>query len=469
MGFSSEAIVIKPEIKESQFDEFIKSLGYTQHVKKDTVYFEDANPAEGNDIYICNVKGVTYIIYNEIFIDNMYREDGELSSLEKKITNFNANCEIVSLMNFESSNSYGYTYVKNGKLLRSKLGDYNGVQDEYGDELSVEKAYYEKKEVINGEAVFYVKGYGDKIDKYTQDQIGGEVAFKLTEMLTGSGFMDDDFFHSEPIRYVKSESKGTEVPQEVNEQVKDKTATSENSEDNAVKLDSSYDTYIPKSDYAKLLTHYEQVLKPFGYKKLNSSVFLKQFQHINFQMRLDVIDEVQDVCRVKCIYKAITSNPIGSYMSNTVKAIRANKETEKWIKYDADAPEKIYIQIDQFINEIIMPYFVDIESRSIRTLKNTYCKTLRTQLNQINPQREELLQSAIQKFKDETKHEFWEDKRKEYVIDSIKQVFTETSVTESGDNAQNVPDKYWYTNIEALVVIGLIVAFLIIMSASNSY
>lgn len=489
MGFSSEAVLIKPAIKEDQFDAFIKHLGYSNHESQETCYFEDADSPKGDDVYICNVKGVTYIIYDEIFIDITYRKGVELSFLEKKITTFNSNCEIISLLNFEVSNSYGYSYVKDGKLLRYKFGDSEGIQEDFGEELPIEKEYYNRREIIDGKEYYFesILGYGGK---YTHDQIGGSIAFNLPKMLNGFYYTDDEFFESRPIRYVKSKEKIEKEKQAIEQKKKEREQSKILKKKN-IKLDPSVQFYIPEGEFSKLLVHCEQILSPQGYNRANSNIFFKRFQHMSYQIRLEILNKVEGLCKVKCVCKAVTINPIAFYSSDVLSAIDSNSEWSFGVEYEKKDSDKIFKQMEESIHKTILPYFIKIEWLSVKALKKKYCSELRSRLKASNINTDELIEASVNQFQLETTNEFWEDQVKQFVITEIRKVGQEEKINKADTNHFTRDDFqyssthsetehkkrgsldeiliFWNKYKEGIIFIFFVVSFLIILSASNSY
>ena len=194
MGFSSEAIFIKPGLTEQQETELLESLGFKEYVFNAEVDFSDADSRNKMGVYFGKCNGATYLIF-----DGAYDAGRDVKRITSKLNDH----EFLSIMNYESSNSYGYHYIKNGKTIRFKEGFHPDVVKDIGEELAIEKEYYVKKEKENGTLYFYTQSdYNDELDKWTHDQIGGAVAFDLVKLITGVSYHHNDLFNSKACQYI---------------------------------------------------------------------------------------------------------------------------------------------------------------------------------------------------------------------------------------------------------------------------
>jgi hypothetical protein len=202
MGFSSEAIFIKPGLTEKQEIEILKSLGFNDYVLNSEASFEEADSRDKLGVYFGSCNGATYLIFDGVYSTDR-KADG-LTDIESALVKNLKNHELLSIMNYETSNSYGYHYIKNGKTIRLKEGCHPLVAEDIGDELDIEKGYYVKKEKIEGTQYFFTKSNykQDEYDKWTHDQIGGSVAFELVRMIAGVSYHHDDLFYSKARQYV---------------------------------------------------------------------------------------------------------------------------------------------------------------------------------------------------------------------------------------------------------------------------
>ncbi|MGB0521354.1 MAG: hypothetical protein ACPGJS_00270 [Flammeovirgaceae bacterium] len=189
MGLSSEAILIKPHIEEGQFTAFLQQLGIVQPKFNKKAFFEEADVRGKSGIYIGNYKGATFLIYDQVLEGE--RGSDLLTNLERQLAAALPEHEILGLSNIESSNSYLYHYIKAGKSIRLKQGNYLKVIYDIGEELFLEKANYAKKEVDeDGEVVYYTASTTKlgELDTWSHDQIGGTIAFSLAEMMIGQAY-----------------------------------------------------------------------------------------------------------------------------------------------------------------------------------------------------------------------------------------------------------------------------------------
>lgn len=189
MGFSSEAILIKPSIEEGRFTSFLQQLGVVQPQFNRKAYFEEADTRDKNGIYIGNYKGSTFLLFESMFAQK--RGEDLMTSLERTLTELLPEHELLSLSNEESSNTYLYHYIKSGESVRLKAGNCPEVLYDVGNELYLEKARYTKKEKdAEGDYIYYTSSElapGELIT-WSHDQIGGSVAYGLAEMFIGHSY-----------------------------------------------------------------------------------------------------------------------------------------------------------------------------------------------------------------------------------------------------------------------------------------
>ena len=191
MGFSSEAILIKPSIEEGHFTSFLQRLGVEQPQFNRKAFFEEADTKEKSGIYIGNYKGVTFLIFEGIAEDN--RGSDNFTPFERELIKDIPEYEILSIANFESSNSYLYHYIKDGKTVRLKQGNYPDILHNVGQELAIEKTNYVKKELdVDGEEVYYTISELNPNDLHPwgHDQIGSRTAFDITKMFIKEAYSD---------------------------------------------------------------------------------------------------------------------------------------------------------------------------------------------------------------------------------------------------------------------------------------
>lgn len=204
MGFRSEAIFMKPRISEAEELELLQKMGFGEYIYEGKVPFEDADGHNRNGVYIGHCNESTYVIFEGIVLNHYNRKN----PWEKALQDIYPEKEFLSIMNYEVACGYFYHYYKNGKTIRRKSGDDAFQYFNEGEELEIEKAYYEKKEVIDGEEFFYTKPWNEhetELDRWQACQIGGEVAFRLVEMIAGVHYCDDLIFDSELNQYVSKE------------------------------------------------------------------------------------------------------------------------------------------------------------------------------------------------------------------------------------------------------------------------
>lgn len=208
MGYSSEAIFMKPRISEDEELKLIKSLGFDNYVFNRKAPFEEADLRGKNGVYIGHCNDSTFIIYDKMLHEDLRMND--LTPLERALNQRYPDKEFLSITNFEVINGYLYHYFKAEKTIRLKQGYDPYVFLNIGDELDIEKEYYVKKETEAGEEVFYTKHWdkeNPELLSWKHHQIGGAVAFKLVKMMAGVAYRDATFFDLELNQYISE--KGT--------------------------------------------------------------------------------------------------------------------------------------------------------------------------------------------------------------------------------------------------------------------
>ncbi len=192
MGFSSEAIFVKTELK----DEMIQKITELTHGDPDVVFnreieFDTIASSPPPGIFFGQMNQSFYMIYDYMSHNIFEKQFGDIQGL---FTHLFPKEEILFITNVESANAYVYHLIVNGKTKRKKVGFHPNIVENIGDELPTEKAYYVKKEVRDGQEFYYTKSYykEGELDEYTHDQVGGSIAFKLVKDMTGCEYMSQE-------------------------------------------------------------------------------------------------------------------------------------------------------------------------------------------------------------------------------------------------------------------------------------
>lgn len=207
MGFRSEAIFMKPRISEAEELELLQKLGFGEYVYTGKTFFEEVDTHDRNGVYVGHCNDSTYLIFDGIIIDHFHTKE---NPWEKALIEIYPDKEFLSIMNYEVACGFHYSYYKEGRTIRRKSGDYLNTRFNIGDELEIEKAYYVKKEFIEGEEYFYTKPWNDQnteLNRWRACQVGGEVAFNLVEMIAGVRYGHDLMFDSMVNRYSSKEQQ----------------------------------------------------------------------------------------------------------------------------------------------------------------------------------------------------------------------------------------------------------------------
>jgi len=192
MGYSTEAIFIKEQLT----DEMIKKITKITHGDSDLVFnrdvsFDGISSGPGPGIFFGQMNDSFYMIYDWMGY-NLH--DKSYGDIEGVFTHLFPESEILYIVNVESANAYTYHLIKNGKTIRKKVGAHPDVAVDIGEELETEKAYYVKKEVRDGQEIYYTKSHfkEGELDEWTHDQVGGSIAFQLVRDMTGCRLMTSD-------------------------------------------------------------------------------------------------------------------------------------------------------------------------------------------------------------------------------------------------------------------------------------
>lgn len=193
MGFSTEAIFMQPKIAEEEELELLYQLGLTNLSYVGKVDFEETmTAAHRSGVYIGHCGDSTYIVFTGILLGYIGIVINDLNPWEKALSKIYPDKLFLSILNFEGTCSYSYHLFKSGTTIRKKDGTDREVYIDFGEELELEREYYEKKEIID-----LLEAY-----KYTRDQFGGDLAFYLTKMIAGVEYGQDPMFETTVNKYV---------------------------------------------------------------------------------------------------------------------------------------------------------------------------------------------------------------------------------------------------------------------------
>lgn len=191
MGFSSEAIFMKPRISEDEEILLLEFLGFEHYQFNQKVPFEQADSKDKQGVYVGHCNNSSFIIYDGIVSSDS--RAGSFTILEELLSSKYPNKVFLSVMNFEVINGYVYHYFRDGETIRLKEGLDPHVYHNVGAELDIEKEYYVKKKV-DGEKELYFTRHWDESNsellEWEHHQVGGEIAFRLVEKLAGVDYRD---------------------------------------------------------------------------------------------------------------------------------------------------------------------------------------------------------------------------------------------------------------------------------------
>ena len=279
MGYSSEAIFIKPELTKSDIENVLMALTGEVHVEIASTTLSQADRRDSFGIYIGSINGATVIIYDGL--DWNRDKDTLLNGTEKKLVDLFPHRYLLTIANFETSNSYNYHLIKEGKTIRLKSGYHPDVEYDVGEELDIEKNCYSKKEVVDGSTFYFQKSYSnpEHLEKYTHDQIGGEVAFEMTKLFTGFKYSSTEMNHVSVNQFISKDDLERIL------------AKFENPKINTYELHRHWDNKLPISQFNKLIKHFDSILKEEGFKfNTETNQFLKENDKLRYIIEFKVMD-----------------------------------------------------------------------------------------------------------------------------------------------------------------------------------
>ncbi|MBK6525161.1 MAG: hypothetical protein IPG07_06135 [Crocinitomicaceae bacterium] len=279
MGYSSEAIFIKPELTKSDIENLLQALTGEEYIEVGITTLGQADRRDRYGIYVGSANGASVIINDRM---DWQRDKATLKSkTEQTLIDLYPGHELLTIANFETSNSYTYHLIKEGKTIRLKSGYHPDVEFDVGEELEIEKNCYVKKEIMDGVTFYFQKSYSDpeKFEKYTHDQIGGEVAFEMTKLFTG-------------YKYSSTEMNQILVKQFISKNDLERILSRfEQPKTNTYELHRNWDNKIPITVFNHLINHFDSNLKERGFK-FNSDT--NQFVRVNDKLRYIIEFKIED-------------------------------------------------------------------------------------------------------------------------------------------------------------------------------
>lgn len=210
MGFSSEAIFMKPAISEEEEPGLLKKLGLDDLVICQKAPFEETmTHFKRRGVYIGHCGDCSYIVFDSVLVNYFGIVTDKLNPWEQILSDIYPDKDFLSVLNYDNTNAYSYHYFREGMTNRKKMGFHPTIHADIGEELELEKEYYVKKESVDGKEIFFTKPWNEQkteLDEWTHDQIGGSVAFHLVKMMAGVEYGHDLMFESYINQYLSKET-----------------------------------------------------------------------------------------------------------------------------------------------------------------------------------------------------------------------------------------------------------------------
>lgn len=210
MGFSSEAIFMKPAISEEEEPGLLKKLGLDDLVICQKAPFEETmTHFKRRGVYIGHCGDCSYIVFDSVLVNYFGIVTDKLNPWEQILSDIYPDKDFLSILNYDNTNAYSYHYFREGMTNRKKMGFHPTIHADIGEELELEKEYYVKKESVDGKEIFFTKPWNEQkteLDEWTHDQIGGSVAFHLVKMMAGVEYGHDLMFESYINQYLSEDA-----------------------------------------------------------------------------------------------------------------------------------------------------------------------------------------------------------------------------------------------------------------------
>ncbi|HLO53627.1 MAG TPA: hypothetical protein VK169_05025 [Saprospiraceae bacterium] len=273
MGHKTEAIFIQSKLNMEEESNLINSLGFEDYVFNSLVEFGEIDSRNRFGLYIGTYQNTSFVAFDGVYTAK--RSIETMSETEKTINNLFPEKEFINIMNYESSNSYGFHYFKNGKTIRLKEGFYPDLAHDIGDELDIEKEEFTKIEENENETYFVINSSNssNELEKYTHDQIGGSIAFSLPKLFTGVKF-DSKEMYATKIKQFISKSFIEEVnlkfknfPNNLDEQL-------------------SSDDLLPTEIYNNIVNSIRNLIINNGFVEIEKNYFQKQKEGLTYTIDL---------------------------------------------------------------------------------------------------------------------------------------------------------------------------------------
>lgn len=354
MGHKTEAVFIQPKLNTDEETNLISSLGFEDYVFNSLVEFGEINSRNRFGLYIGTYQNTSFVAFDGVYTAKRTRDT--MSQIETTISDLFPDKEFVNIMNYESSNSYGFHYFKNGKTIRLKEGFYPDLTHDVGDELEIEKQEFEKKVEIDNNTYYITKSsYSEnEHEKYTHDQIGGAVAFSLPKLFTGVKFDSNEMYATRPKQFIPKSFveevnlKFQNFPEKINERT-------------------SYDDMLPTEIYYNILNSLRDLIINNGFVEVEKNYFQKQKEGLAYTIDLQPIKDGNFLVTPNFQYSLKSSRSewlMLTFGSN--KDMNGNK-----ISND------MYFSIDQLGIEDTFPKFMSSKEKyNFQDLKSAYISRL---------------------------------------------------------------------------------------------
>jgi len=188
MGWKLSSIFIKPET-DINYEILLEEIGFSNFKQIDDQPYDRAIFPDADKVYIGTYKNNLIISACDLPFEFLNKS---LSVLEEKLITLFPHGEICAATLNSTTNSWGYSIIKDGKKIRAKAGDFNnGTILDFGAPLEEEMELLSKSRLNQDGIRMYYLGNNSE-EGYFEHQVGESFVFAIIKRYTGTQLDYDD-------------------------------------------------------------------------------------------------------------------------------------------------------------------------------------------------------------------------------------------------------------------------------------